>query len=177
MNTKQIHLAFASILLIAIAGVAFKSYLPQHKRIVAAETDAKTLTETLSTSDKVTMDLQDIESEIARIRARLKRFDAQLPSAAEIDKFLSQITDVAARNHLTLDLIKPGEIEVRPLYAEMPIIIEGKGRFSQFYQMLCDIQKMPRLTKVANLRFNADPQDPNCKVEMTLLIFLCRRGV
>ena len=177
MKINRIDLAFAAGLMVVIALVVFKVYMPQMDRIKQSTAEAGQLTETLRTSDQVTMDVQQIEGEIGRIGARLKAFDTQLPPATEIDKFLSQISEIAARSDVKLDLIQPGDIGVRSLYAELPITIEGTCRFPQFYAMLREIRNMPRLTKVADLQFAANMRDPMCKVQMTLLIFLCRRGV
>ncbi len=177
MKTSHIDMAFVGGLLIAVALAGFKVYMPQVQRADAAKAATLASEAELSKSEQVAMDEQQMEQEVACIVAHLKDFDTRLPSATEIDKFLKQISEIAARHELKLDLVKPGEIEMRPLYAQLPITIAGTCRFPQFYGLLRDIREMPRLTKVADLRLEARADQPDCKVEMTLLIFLCRRGV
>ncbi len=177
MNPTRVDLAFGGGLLVVVAAAVFLVYMPQMRRIRAAEARARELRQALAKTDQVAMDEQQIEETIKQINQHLKNFDTRLPSAAEIDQFLEQISAIAAKHHISLDLVKPGDITVRPLYADLPISIEGSCRFPDLYQLLKDINQMPRLTKVKDLRFQARPDNAPSKVEMTLLIFLCRRGV
>ena len=177
MRTSHIHLAFIGALLVAVAAFALKGYTPQLKRTKASNAEADRLADTLRASGQVEMDTEQIGGEVERIRARLRAFDTQLPPATEIDKFLAQISEIADRSQMKLDAIMPGEITMKALYAELPITIEGTCRFPHFYRLLREIHSMPRLTKVADLRLTASRDNPTCKIEMTLLIFLARRGV
>ena len=176
-GTNRVDTVFAFGLLAVVSGAFFGSLLPQIKqrRVLAAE--ARELEDTLSTSYRVSMDLKEIEDEIARIRSRLQDFDTRHPSATEIDKFLAQLSSIAARCDVQVDLVKPGRIEVRSLHAELPVSLEANCRFADLYRFLYELHAMPRLTKPATLRVTTKRDCPKCKVELTLLIYLCRTGV
>jgi len=176
-GTNRVDTVFVFGLLAVVSGALFGFLLPQIKQRRASAAEAVTLKETLATSYQVSMDLKEIEGEIARIRGRLQDFDTRLPSATEIDKFLAQLSSIAVRCEVELDLVKPGSIAMRSLHAELPVSLEANCRFSDLYRFLYELHAMPRLTKPATLRVTTKKDCPKCKVELTLLIYLCRTGV
>ena len=129
-GTNRVDTVFVFGLLAVVSGAFFGLILPQIKQRRASAAEARKLEDTLSTSYQVSMDLKQIEDEITRIRGRLQDFDTRLPSATEIDKFLAQLSSIAARCDVELDLVKPGSIEVRSLHAELPVSLEANCRFT-----------------------------------------------
>ncbi|HTD03200.1 type 4a pilus biogenesis protein PilO, partial [Undibacterium sp.] len=82
--------------------------------------------------------------------------EKQLPSKAEMDALLSDITQAGLGRGLQSDLFKPGQPVVKDYYAELPIDIRLLGNYHDMGEFVSDIAKLPRIVTLNNLTINSN---------------------
>lgn len=83
------------------------------------------------------------------------RLEKQLPSKAEMDALLSDITHAGTGRGLQFELFKPGQVVVRDYYAELPIAIKLTGRYHDLGAFAADMAHMPRIVTLNNMMLSA----------------------
>jgi type IV pilus assembly protein PilO len=81
----------------------------------------------------------------------VSRLEKQLPSKAEMDALLSDITHAGTGRGLQFELFKPGQAVVKDYYAEQPIAIKLTGRYHDLGAFAADIAHMPRIVTLNNM--------------------------
>ena len=79
------------------------------------------------------------------------QLEKQLPGKAEMDALLSDINQAGLGRGLQFDLFRPGQVEVKDYYAELPIAIRVSGRFHDIGSFAADIANLSRIVTLQNL--------------------------
>lgn len=74
-----------------------------------------------------------------------------LPSKAEMDALLADITHAGLGRGLQFELFKPGSVLVKDYYAEQPIDIKVTGNYHDIGAFSSDIANLPRIVTLNNL--------------------------
>lgn len=77
--------------------------------------------------------------------------EKQLPSKAEMDALLSDINQAGLGRSLQFELFRPGQVEVRDYYAELPIAVRVTGRYHDMGAFAADIANLSRIVTLNNL--------------------------
>lgn len=77
--------------------------------------------------------------------------EKQLPSKAEMPALLSDINQAGVGRGLQFELFKPGSIQVKDYYAELPIEIVVSGSYDEVGEFVSDIAHLPRIVTLGNL--------------------------
>jgi len=177
MKTRQIDMMFLCGLAVVGAGVYWLVCVPklaERKKLLSRE---KALRAQLAKSDEVALSLNQIEAEIVNIKDRLKEFDERLPPTQQVDTFIMQVSQIAARTGLALETIQPKKPETKTLYSQIPLAITGKAKFPNFYNFLAEMRRIPRLTNISEFNVESNTLEPECSIDMTLLIYFSKHGV
>jgi Tfp pilus assembly protein PilO len=141
------------------------------KLVVLNEQEA-VLSENLSSSGEIALDLERIAEEIDLIQKNLEAFDRQLPEEKRIYDLLVEIDNLAQRNSVQLEGITPGKLEKGTLYSRVPIAISANSEFRDFYTFLFQLENILRITMTEGLRVTSLPKGNRCKIEMDLAVFV-----
>jgi type IV pilus assembly protein PilO len=81
--------------------------------------------------------------------------EKQLPSKSEMDALLSDINQAGVGRGLDFELFRPGQINVREYYAELPIAVKVSGKYHDLGAFASDIANLPRIVTLNNLSVQA----------------------
>ncbi len=99
--------------------------------------------------------LDALKKQKAQIGEYVATLEKALPSKAEMDALLSDITHAGLGRGLQFLLFKPGQVIVKDYYAEQPIDIKVTGNYSDVGEFSSDIANLPRIVTLNNLALNS----------------------
>jgi type IV pilus assembly protein PilO len=79
------------------------------------------------------------------------QLEKQLPSKAEMDALLSDINQAGLGRSLQFELFRPGQVDVKDYYAELPIAVRVTGRYHDMGAFAADIANLSRIVTLNNL--------------------------
>jgi type IV pilus assembly protein PilO len=171
MNT---HLRFFLVMVVLGMPVAsfFFVFRPLNREIAQAESEVKHKEELLSKLQEETARNQDLERTNAELQNSIKIIEARLPSNKEVDDVVRKVSDLASTYKLQAPSMKTGRPIKTALYMEQPIDMEVCGDFLGFFTFLASVEKLPRITRVHDLKITGQPKEGlELKAEFTLSIY------
>lgn len=159
-----------------VVGMPVASYFlvfkPQNKEISKAKEEISHKQDLLQKLRNETSRNVDLEKANLDIRRTVKAIEERLPSNQEIDGVVRQVSDLAIRCGLKPPAMKSGRPVPAALYMEQPIEMEVSGDFVGFNTFLAQIEKMPRITRIPDLRIEGqDKEDVELRAQFTLSIY------
>lgn len=101
------------------------------------------------------INLQALKDQKVQVDQYVARLEKQLPSKAEMDALLSDITHAGTGRGLQFELFKPGQVVVKDYYAELPIAIKLTGRYHDLGAFAADMAHMPRIVTLNNMSLSS----------------------
>ncbi len=95
--------------------------------------------------------LDALKKQKAQVGEYVATLEKALPSKAEMDALLSDITHAGLGRGLQFELFKPGKVVVKDYYAEQPIDIKVTGSYHDVGEFSSDIANLPRIVTLNNL--------------------------
>lgn len=119
-----------------------------------------------------TAGINDIDRKINELEAAIKVFDNKLPAQREVDTILQQVSQTSQAAGLITRTVRPDHSVVAANYSEEPIVLSLSGSFEGFYQFLLDLEKLPRLTRITQMKLNKiNDAEGQMTADMTLSIY------
>jgi type IV pilus assembly protein PilO len=103
----------------------------------------------------VSLDL--LKAQKAQVQQYVLLLEKQLPSKAEMDALLSDINQAGIGRGLQFELFRPGQVDVRNYYAELPIAIKVQGRYNDLAAFTSDVAKLSRIVTINDIAISAPP--------------------
>ncbi|OIQ89485.1 pilus assembly protein, PilO [mine drainage metagenome] len=103
----------------------------------------------------VSLDL--LKAQKAQVQQYVLLLEKQLPSKAEMDALLSDINQAGIGRGLQFELFRPGQVDVRNYYAELPIAIKVQGRYNDLAAFTSDVAKLSRIVTINDISITAPP--------------------
>lgn len=97
------------------------------------------------------INLAELRRQKLQVQEFVSQLEKQLPGKAEMETLLSDINQAGIGRGLQFELFKPGQVEVKDYYAELPIAIRLTGRFHDIGAFAADIANQPRIVTLHNL--------------------------
>ena len=97
------------------------------------------------------VNLSELRKQKLQVQEYVTQLEKQLPGKAEMDALLSDINQAGLGRGLQFDLFRPGQVEVKDYYAELPIAIRVSGRFHDIGSFAADIANLSRIVTLQNL--------------------------
>lgn len=144
---------FLAALLFA-AVVAGGWYLDWKNQAVTLERVAKqeqTLRKSFETKQKRAVNLEAYEQQLVDMEESFGAMLRQLPSRAEIDKLLVDISQTGLAAGLEFELFRPGSESKREFYAELPVNIRVRGGYHQLARFISGVANLPRIVTLHNI--------------------------
>jgi type IV pilus assembly protein PilO len=116
------------------------------------------------------VNLDVLKKQREQVEQYVTQLEKQLPSKAEMDALLSDITQAGVGRSLQFDLFRPGQIAVKEYYAELPIAIKVTGRYHDIGSFASDIANLSRIVTLNNLSI-APKSDGSLVLESTAKTF------
>ena len=142
----------------------------QERRGLNADT-AKIRTELVSLKT-ATAGIEDLGRKIDDLQKAIDFFESKLPQEKEMDKILTEVSQMADANALQTRTVRTLKSERTANYSEQPIQMSISGDFNGFYSFLLQLEKLARITRVTHMNLQKiDEHDGQMQAQMTLSIF------
>ncbi len=112
------------------------------------------------------VNLSELRKQKLQVQEYVTQLEKQLPGKAEMDALLSDINQAGLGRGLQFELFRPGQIEVKDYYAELPISIRVSGRFHDIGSFAADVANLSRIVTLHNLGITSSARDPNGNLSM-----------
>jgi type IV pilus assembly protein PilO len=146
------ELVFFMVLLAVPVASFFYVFKPRNDEISQARREIAVKQTRLDTLAAVAAKIDDIGLEIEKGRESVQMIEAKLPSEQDVEGILEQIWQIAKRNGLTMKSVKSDKPVQAALYMELPLKIQLEGEFDGFYQFLLELENLPRITRIHQLK-------------------------
>ena len=95
--------------------------------------------------------LPSLQARKQQLEEDLGRLQKQLPAATEMDGLLRGITAAGRVRGLQFELFRPGPIQLREAYAEIPVAVRVVGGYHDIGLFLGDLARLPRIVTLHNV--------------------------
>ncbi|BAO80125.1 Tfp pilus assembly protein PilO [Serpentinimonas raichei] len=97
------------------------------------------------------VNLDALRAQLEQVRQYVTQLERQLPSRAEMDALLSDINQAGIGRGLQFELFRPGQVELRDHYAELPIAVRVSGSYHDIGMFVSDVAHLSRIVTLNNL--------------------------
>ncbi|TFZ07306.1 pilus assembly protein PilO [Ramlibacter henchirensis] len=97
------------------------------------------------------VNLAALKQQREQVQRYVDQLEKQLPSKAEMDALLSDINQAGLGRSLTFELFRPGQVNVKEYYAELPIALKVTGRYHDVGSFTADVANLSRIVTLNNL--------------------------
>jgi type IV pilus assembly protein PilO len=101
------------------------------------------------------INLEELRRQKEQVNQYVLTLEKQLPSKAEMDALLSDINQAGIGRGLQFELFRPGQVNLREYYAELPISVRVSGRYHDLGAFASDIANLPRIVTLNNLNIQS----------------------
>jgi type IV pilus assembly protein PilO len=97
------------------------------------------------------VNLSELRKQKLQVQEYVTQLEKQLPGKAEMDALLSDINQAGLGRGLQFELFRPGQIQTKEYYAELPITIRVNGRYHDIGAFAADVANLSRIVTLQNL--------------------------
>ncbi len=97
------------------------------------------------------VNLSEFRKQKLQVQEYVTQLEKQLPGKAEMDALLSDINQAGLGRGLQFELFRPGQIQVKDYYAELPIAIRVSGRYHDVGSFAADVANLSRIVTLQNI--------------------------
>lgn len=112
------------------------------------------------------VNLSELRKQKLQVQEYVTQLEKQLPGKAEMDALLSDINQAGLGRGLQFELFRPGNVEVKDYYAELPISIRVSGRFHDIGAFAADVANLSRIVTLQNMVIGQLPKDSSGNLAM-----------
>ena len=112
------------------------------------------------------VNLNELRKQKLQVQEYVTQLEKQLPGKAEMDALLSDINQAGLGRGLMFDLFRPGQVEVKDYYAELPITVRVSGRYHDIGSFAADVANLSRIVTLHNLSIAPVPRDATGALSM-----------
>ncbi len=97
------------------------------------------------------VNLSELRKQKLQVQEYVTQLEKQLPGKAEMDALLSDINQAGLGRGLQFELFRPGQMQVKDYYAELPISIRVNGRYHDIGSFAADVANLSRIVTLQNI--------------------------
>lgn len=147
--------AFASAVLVVVL-LGWQLFLSTQADEIQAERDRENqLKDDYRTKIVQAVNLGELRKQLIQVGEYVKQLEKQLPGKAEMAALLSDINQAGLGRGLDFELFRPGQVDVKEYYAELPIAIRVTGRYHDIGAFTGDIANLSRIVTLHNLNIGS----------------------
>jgi Tfp pilus assembly protein PilO len=151
------------VFLLLLVGMLVMSYpmlfkpLNEHEAQLIEDTRDKR--EKLARLEQATAEVKDLQQEIDKLKKAIGFFESKLPEEKEMDKVLREIWQQAEKYGMHVKSVRNQQVVAGQSYSEQPIRMMITGPFDGFYKFMRSVEQMPRITRVGDMKVEADDKN------------------
>lgn len=157
LSNKQKFVAIFLTIAVFAGSFIWFVFIPKNEEIAKTERTISTLSNEINVLRVKVRRLDQLKREDRILQRKLREMKEELPSEAEIEFLLKQVSDIGGRSGLDFKLWRPGpKVEnASGLYTEIPVNIEVAGGFHSVGIFFDKISKLKRIINVSNIRMSS----------------------
>ena len=141
------------ILLLGVAVVGYQYMIrPANKHLAEAKGRLETKLAQLAKFEKAASAAEDLTKQLEQLQDAIAFFESKLPPKSQIHEVLEHVTVIAQKQGLKPKTIKTLSKKDNSGYIEQPLKMELGGDFSSFYSFLLELEQLPRIMKIRELK-------------------------
>lgn len=105
------------------------------------------------------VNLSELRKQKQQVQEYVTQLEKQLPGKAEMDALLSDINQAGIGRGLQFELFRPGQVEIKDFYAELPIALKVSGRYHDIGAFAADVANLSRIVTLHNLSITVPSKD------------------
>jgi type IV pilus assembly protein PilO len=143
-------------LLIVVSYVAYRyMIMPANQHLTEQRARVESKLEKLTELEKATAAAKDLNEQLEQLEEALEFFESKLPPTEEIDQVLQDVTLIGEKQGVKRKAIRRmAKKEIHNGYVEQPLEMELEGNFNSFYSFLLELEKLPRIMKIREMKLN-----------------------
>ncbi|MHC4130495.1 MAG: type IV pilus inner membrane component PilO [Planctomycetota bacterium] len=147
------------ILLVLLIGVSYVAYrymiMPANQSLTEQRTRVQTKLNKLEELEKATIAAKNLTEQLDQLEEALGFFESKLPPTEEIDQVLQDVTLIGEKQGVKRKAIRRmTKKESHSGYIEQPLEMELEGNFNSFYSFLLELEKLPRIMKIRQMKLS-----------------------
>lgn len=115
---------------------------------------------------KQAVNLSELRKQKLQVQEYVTQLEKQLPGKADMDALLSDINQAGLGRGLQFELFRPGQVQTKEYYAELPIAIRVNGRFHDLGSFAADVANLSRIVTLQNVTLTPQGRDGNGNLTM-----------
>jgi type IV pilus assembly protein PilO len=156
--TGNIRKAIFFVLLLTVAYLAYAFMInPANKNLAEQKERIQQNMKILNELQQATTTARDLNKQLTQLTEAINFFESKLPPHSQIHQVLEDVTVIAQKQGLSTKSIKTMPRKDNNGYIEQPLQMELYGSFNAYYSFLLELEKLPRITKVRELKLKRDP--------------------
>jgi len=164
------------VFFVLLLGVPFLAYQymikPANKLLAEQNARVQTKIAKLAEIEKATATAENLTKQLEELQDAIGFFESKLPPKSEIHKVLEQVTVIAQKQGLKPKTIRTLKKKNNSGYIEQPLKMELEGNFNAFYSFLLELEKLPRIMKIRELKLEKIRElEGQIKTDFTVSIF------
>ena len=150
------RVAAVLVVFVLVIGLGWYLYLDGLKdEKQAGVTQEEQLKEEYKKKVAQAVNLDALREQKEQVSQYVNSLEKKLPSKAEMDALLSDITQAGVGRGLQFELFKPGQVTLKDYYAELPITIKISGRYHDLAGFSSDIANLSRIVTLNDVNLAA----------------------
>jgi type IV pilus assembly protein PilO len=171
--TSGLRKAIFFVLLIGVAGAGYRYMIkPANQRLAEARQRVEGKRAKLAEFEDATTKAEDLNKQLEQLQEAVRFFESKLPPTSEVHKVLEQVTVIAQKQGLQPKTIRTLQQKDNSGYIEQPMNMKLVGNFNAFYAFLLELEKLPRIMKLRELKLQKlNDTDGQVGAEFILSVF------
>jgi len=140
------------LLLIAVVGAGFYFYwMPLQDDLDHTKQEEDKLKKDYLDKKRQAVNLPELKKQLVQVGQYVATLEKQLPSKSEMDALLTDINQAGLGRGLQFELFRPGSVNVKEYYAELPIAVRVTGNYHDLGAFASDIAGLSRIVTLNDM--------------------------
>jgi len=152
-----------AVFFVLLVGVAIAGYQymikPANKHLFEAKERVLDKLDKLDEFEKATAAAEGLTKQLEQLQEAITFFESKLPPTSEIDKVLRDVTVIAQKQGMRSKTFQTLKKKDNSGYIEQPLKMGLVGNFNSFYSFLLELEKLPRIMKIRELRLDKEAKN------------------
>jgi type IV pilus assembly protein PilO len=148
------------VLILGVAVVGYQYMIkPANTHLAEAKSRVDTKFAQLAKFQQATAAAEDLAKQLEQLKEAIGFFESRLPPKSQIHEVLEQVTVIAQKEGLEPKTIRTLTEKDNSGYIEQPLKMELVGNFSSFYSFLLELENLPRIMRIRELKLEKQKTD------------------
>lgn len=150
-------LALVVLLILVVAAGFYFYWMPLQEDLDKSRAEEERLKKEYLDKKRQAVNLPELKKQLVQVGQFVATLEKQLPSKSEMDALLTDINQAGLGRGLAFDLFRPGGVNVKEYYAELPIAVHVTGNYHDLGAFASDIASLSRIVTLNDMVINTNP--------------------